>query len=86
MFFLTYIPYFFITNQYGDMSFGQKIASCFLNNLAMAIAFQQVGTYESTGILHISAKCQPMCHLLNLMLTFNSLFVALTIELPPGNV
>ena len=52
----------------------------------MAIAFQQVGTYESTGILHISAKCQPMWHLLNLMLTFNSRFVALTIELPPDNV
>ena len=57
------------------MSFGQKIASCFLNNLAMAIAFQQVGTYESTGILYTSVKCQPMCHSLNLMLTFNSLLL-----------
>lgn len=49
LFFATYVPFFFIGNRYYTMSTAQKIASCLLHNLAMAMAFQQIGNYESLG-------------------------------------
>ena len=68
------------------MSFGQKIAACFLHNLAMAIAFQQVGTYESTGIFVYFYKMSTHVSIIEFETYFQQSVVALTIVLPPGNV
>ncbi|KAJ8311158.1 hypothetical protein KUTeg_011297 [Tegillarca granosa] len=49
LFYLTYVPYFFLQQRYEDMSVGEKIAACLLSNVAMAFGLNAVGVYEGTG-------------------------------------
>lgn len=51
LFFVTYIPYFFIQPRYDTMTWGQKILSCLISNTAMAYGGQVIGMFEGTGKL-----------------------------------
>ncbi|XP_064606780.1 phospholipid-transporting ATPase ABCA3-like [Liolophura sinensis] len=49
LFFLTYVPYFFLQMRYEYMTTSQKIAACILPNIAMAFGSNIIGLYEGTG-------------------------------------
>ena len=47
--FISYIPYFFVAPNYDTMSLGAKAASCLLSNVAMSLGAQLIGKYEGAG-------------------------------------
>ena len=47
--FVSYIPYFFVAPNYDAMSLGAKAASCLLSNVAMSLGAQLIGKYEGAG-------------------------------------
>ncbi|KAL3853224.1 hypothetical protein ACJMK2_016780 [Sinanodonta woodiana] len=49
LFFLTYFPFFFLNDYYGDMSQAQKLAVCLLSNIALAFGCNTIAIYEGTG-------------------------------------
>ncbi|ESO83918.1 hypothetical protein LOTGIDRAFT_229502 [Lottia gigantea] len=49
LFFVSYIPYFFLTSRYQNMSWTAKIAACLDFNTAMALGGQVIGMFEGTG-------------------------------------
>ena len=49
LFFLTYIPYFFLQPRYQTLTWGQKMASCLISNVGMAYGGQLIGMYEGAG-------------------------------------
>ncbi|KAL3853226.1 hypothetical protein ACJMK2_016782 [Sinanodonta woodiana] len=49
LFFLTYFPFFFLTDRYEDMSQGEKMAACLLSNIALAFGCNTIAIYEGTG-------------------------------------
>nr|XP_033770036.1 ATP-binding cassette sub-family A member 3 [Geotrypetes seraphini]XP_033770037.1 ATP-binding cassette sub-family A member 3 [Geotrypetes seraphini]XP_033770038.1 ATP-binding cassette sub-family A member 3 [Geotrypetes seraphini] len=49
LYFLSYIPYFFICPRYDLMSHSQKLASCLISNVAMAMGAQLIGMFEGKG-------------------------------------
>ncbi|KAL3853296.1 hypothetical protein ACJMK2_016847 [Sinanodonta woodiana] len=49
LFFLTYFPFFFLTNRYQDMSQREKMAACLLSNIALAFGCNTIAVYEGTG-------------------------------------
>uniref|UniRef100_A0A7M4E1C9 ATP binding cassette subfamily A member 3 n=1 Tax=Crocodylus porosus TaxID=8502 RepID=A0A7M4E1C9_CROPO len=49
LYFFSYIPYFFISPRYDLMSHSQKIASCLISNVAMAMGAQLIGMFEGKG-------------------------------------
>lgn len=49
LFFVTYIPYFFIQPRYQTMTWGQKIFTSLISNVAMAYGGQVIGMFEGTG-------------------------------------
>ncbi|KAJ7305756.1 hypothetical protein JRQ81_010122 [Phrynocephalus forsythii] len=49
LYFLSYIPYFFIVPRYDLMSHSQKISSCLISNVAMAMGAQLIGMFEGKG-------------------------------------
>uniref|UniRef100_A0ABM5F152 Phospholipid-transporting ATPase ABCA3 n=1 Tax=Pogona vitticeps TaxID=103695 RepID=A0ABM5F152_9SAUR len=49
LYFLSYIPYFFIAPRYDLMSHSQKISSCLISNVAMAMGAQLIGMFEGKG-------------------------------------
>uniref|UniRef100_A0A8C5UJ83 ATP binding cassette subfamily A member 3 n=1 Tax=Malurus cyaneus samueli TaxID=2593467 RepID=A0A8C5UJ83_9PASS len=49
LYFLSYIPYFFISPRYDLMSHSQKLASCLISNVAMAMGAQLIGMFEGKG-------------------------------------
>eukprot|EP00058_Branchiostoma_floridae_P010060 XP_002595548.1 hypothetical protein BRAFLDRAFT_117471 [Branchiostoma floridae] len=49
LYFMTYVPFYFITNLYDQMTWHQKMASCLLSNTAMAMGGQVIGMFEGTG-------------------------------------
>ncbi|XP_029433384.1 ATP-binding cassette sub-family A member 3 [Rhinatrema bivittatum] len=49
LYFLSYIPYFFISPRYDLMSHHQKLASCLISNVAMAMGAQLIGMFEGKG-------------------------------------
>uniref|UniRef100_A0A8C0GWN4 ATP binding cassette subfamily A member 3 n=1 Tax=Chelonoidis abingdonii TaxID=106734 RepID=A0A8C0GWN4_CHEAB len=49
LYFFSYIPYFFISPRYDLMSHGQKLSSCLLSNVAMAMGAQLIGMFEGKG-------------------------------------
>lgn len=66
LYFLSYIPYFFISPRYDLMSHSQKLASCLISNVAMAMGAQLIGMFEGKGEQgHLvlgraaSPSCQP---------------------------
>ncbi|XP_076823215.1 phospholipid-transporting ATPase ABCA3-like isoform X1 [Clavelina lepadiformis] len=46
---LTYMPYFFMENTFDTLSYGVKIVSCLLSNVAMACGCQLIGQFEGKG-------------------------------------
>lgn len=49
VFFITYVPYFFLQPRYDIMPWMAKVASCLLPNVAMALGTQVIGMFEGTG-------------------------------------
>ncbi|KAJ8301077.1 hypothetical protein KUTeg_020064 [Tegillarca granosa] len=49
LFFLFYMPFFFLNDDYENMSTGAKLACCLLNQMAMAFGCYTIGLYEGTG-------------------------------------
>lgn len=49
LFFFTYIPYFFVAPRYNWMTLSQKLFSCLLSNVAMAMGAQLIGKFEAKG-------------------------------------
>ncbi|XP_069761376.1 phospholipid-transporting ATPase ABCA3 isoform X2 [Narcine bancroftii] len=49
LYFLTYVPYFFIVPRYQAMNFTQKVAACLFSNVAMAMGCQLIGMFEGKG-------------------------------------
>ncbi|XP_061181930.1 phospholipid-transporting ATPase ABCA3-like isoform X1 [Saccostrea echinata] len=49
IFFLSYIPYLFIQQRYATLSWGAKMASSLVSNIAMSYGGQVIGMFEGTG-------------------------------------
>lgn len=49
LYFFTYIPYFFVAPRYNWMTLSQKLLSCILSNVAMAMGAQLIGKFEAKG-------------------------------------
>lgn len=49
LYFFSYIPYFFISLRYDLMSHAQKLASCLISNVGMAMGAQLIGMFEGKG-------------------------------------
>ena len=47
--FVSYIPYFFVAQSYDTMSLAAKAASCLLSNVAMSLGAELIGKYEGAG-------------------------------------
>ena len=43
--FVTYLPYLFVSLQYEDFGLAAKIALCFINNMAMSLGFLVIGRF-----------------------------------------
>ena len=52
LFYLTYVPYFFLQQRYETMSRAEKMLACILNNMGMAFGVNSIGLYEGTGQLN----------------------------------
>ncbi|KAF3818863.1 hypothetical protein GH733_012280 [Mirounga leonina] len=50
LYFFTYIPYFFVAPRYNWMTLSQKLLSCLLSNVAMAMGAQLIGKFEAKGV------------------------------------
>jgi len=50
IYFLSYVPFFFIVTPYENMSAGAKTACCLDFNLAMSIGMIIIGDAEKTGL------------------------------------
>lgn len=49
LYFFMYIPYFFVAPRYNWMTLSQKLFSCLLSNVAMAMGAQLIGKFEAKG-------------------------------------
>ncbi|KAF7243057.1 ATP-binding cassette sub-family A member 3 [Varanus komodoensis] len=49
LYFFSYIPYFFISPRYDLMTHDQKLSSCLLSNVALAMGAQLIGMFEGKG-------------------------------------
>ncbi|XP_048408491.1 phospholipid-transporting ATPase ABCA3 isoform X2 [Stegostoma tigrinum] len=49
LYFFSYIPYFFIAPRYHTMTHPQKVASCLISNVGMALGCQLIGMFEGKG-------------------------------------
>ncbi|KAG8506409.1 ATP-binding cassette sub-family A member 3 [Galemys pyrenaicus] len=49
LYFFTYTPYFFVAPHYNRMTLSQKLLSCLLSNVAMAMGAQLIGKFEAKG-------------------------------------
>lgn len=49
LFFVSYLPYFFIQPRYDTMSWGLKIGVSLISNVGMAMGAQVIGMFEGTG-------------------------------------
>lgn len=57
LYFFTYIPYFFVAPRYNWMTLSQKLFSCLLSNVAMAMGAQLIGKFEAKG--ECSSRSHP---------------------------
>lgn len=53
LYFFTYTPYFFVAPRYNWMTLSQKLLSCLLSNVAMAMGAQLIGKFEAKGECHL---------------------------------
>lgn len=49
LYYFTFIPYFFVAPRYNWMTLSQKLLSCLLSNVAMAMGAQLIGKFEAKG-------------------------------------
>ncbi|ETE64856.1 ATP-binding cassette sub-family A member 3, partial [Ophiophagus hannah] len=49
LYFFSYIPYFFISPRYDHMTHSQKLSSCLISNVAMAMGAQLISMFEGKG-------------------------------------
>ena len=49
IFFVTYLPFIFISIRYEKMTLGDKLLALFVNNLAMGEGIQLIGIFEAKG-------------------------------------
>ncbi|XP_068946900.1 phospholipid-transporting ATPase ABCA3-like [Petaurus breviceps papuanus] len=49
LYFIAYVPYFFIEPRYNQLSFSQKLSSCLLSNVAMAMGVLLIVKFEGKG-------------------------------------
>uniref|UniRef100_A0A8C5R778 ATP binding cassette subfamily A member 3 n=1 Tax=Leptobrachium leishanense TaxID=445787 RepID=A0A8C5R778_9ANUR len=49
LYFFSYIPYFFISAWYDVITHSEKLASCLISNVGMAMGSQLIGMYEGKG-------------------------------------
>ncbi|XP_058851719.1 phospholipid-transporting ATPase ABCA3-like isoform X1 [Acipenser ruthenus] len=49
LYFLSYIPYFFIAPRYDLLSHAQKVSACLISNVGMAMGAQLIGVFEGKG-------------------------------------
>ncbi|XP_077172968.1 phospholipid-transporting ATPase ABCA3 [Paroedura picta] len=49
LYFFSYIPYFFISPRYDRMTHSQKLSSCLVSNVGMAMGAQLIGMFEGKG-------------------------------------
>ncbi|XP_074055105.1 phospholipid-transporting ATPase ABCA3-like [Macrotis lagotis] len=49
LFFITYTPYFFIEPRYSRLTYYQKLSSCLLSNVAMALGILLIVKFEGKG-------------------------------------
>ncbi|XP_022253671.1 ATP-binding cassette sub-family A member 3-like [Limulus polyphemus] len=49
IFFLAFIPYFFIQPRYNELTFTEKLTTCLLSNTALALSSIQLAMWEGTG-------------------------------------
>ncbi|MBN3289285.1 ABCA3 protein, partial [Polypterus senegalus] len=49
LYFFSYIPYFFISPRYDCLSHAQKVSSCLISNVGMAMGAQLIGMFEGKG-------------------------------------
>ena len=54
LYFFTYTRYFFVAPRYNWMTQSQKLTSCLLSNVAMAMGAQLIGKFEAKG------ECSPL--------------------------
>lgn len=54
VFFLTYLPYLYITFSYHQRTYFQKIAFCLFSNVAMAIGVRFISLFEAKGKIYLS--------------------------------
>ena len=47
--YLSYTPYYFISQSYDNMNLAEKLVSCLLSNVAMGMGAQLVGKFEGIG-------------------------------------
>ena len=47
--FLSYLPYIFISLRYQNMNLVEKLLACFVNNLGMAEGLQLIASFEAKG-------------------------------------
>ena len=50
IYFSSYLPYIYISLRYEQMTIFWKIASCFVNSLAMCLGVQIIGIFEGMGV------------------------------------
>ena len=56
IFFLAYIPYFFIQQRLDQLSVGARVGASLLSNVAMALGCVQISMYEGTGVCPIHSQ------------------------------
>uniref|UniRef100_A0A8C2MH63 ATP-binding cassette, sub-family A member 3 n=1 Tax=Cricetulus griseus TaxID=10029 RepID=A0A8C2MH63_CRIGR len=49
LYYFTFSPYFFVAPRYNWMTLSQKLLSCLLSNVAMAMGAQLIGKFEAKG-------------------------------------
>lgn len=52
LYYFTFSPYYFVAPRYNWMTLSQKLLSCLLSNVAMAMGAQLIGKFEAKGESH----------------------------------
>uniref|UniRef100_A0A8C5RWJ3 ABC-2 type transporter transmembrane domain-containing protein n=1 Tax=Laticauda laticaudata TaxID=8630 RepID=A0A8C5RWJ3_LATLA len=75
LYFFSYIPYFFISPRYDHMTHSQKLSSCLISNVAMAMGAQLIGMFEGKGEHSVSVDDNfTMVHVLGMLLLDSAIY------------
>uniref|UniRef100_A0A8C9DCA9 ABC transporter domain-containing protein n=1 Tax=Panthera leo TaxID=9689 RepID=A0A8C9DCA9_PANLE len=76
IFFLTYLPYLYLTFSYSQRTHFQKIGFCLLSNVAMALGVRFISIFEIRGESHLSPRDLNFCQVLLMLLLDSVLYGA----------